>query len=98
MHTPAQVYRNSARQFPARVPEPEYGTAMQVRRVQKHGEFRWKNCNVFLTQVLYGERIGLLPIDDRYYRVYFSTVPISRLDTRKLQVERLWDEDLQAAD
>jgi transposase InsO family protein len=98
MQTPAAVYRKSPRQFPARVPEPEYGTAMYVRRVQKHGEFRWKHCNVFLSHVLYGERIGLLPIDDRYYRVYFVNLPIARLDTHKLQVERLWEQDLAADD
>jgi putative transposase len=97
MQTPAALYRTSPRQFPARVPEPEYGTAMKVRRVQKHGEFQWKDSNVFLSCVLYGERIGLLPIDDRYYRVYFSAVPIARFDQHKLKVERLWDED-RAAD
>lgn len=98
MQTPSALYRNSPRQFPARVPEPEYGTAMQVRRVQKHGEFRWKHCNVFLSHVLYGERIGLLPIDDRYYRVYFVSLPIARFDTHKLQVERLWEQDLATDD
>jgi transposase InsO family protein len=98
MQTPAAIYSSSPRQFPARLKEPEYGTTMQVRRVQKHGEFRWKTSNVFLSHVLYGERVGLLPIDDRYCRIYFSTVPIARLDTRKLQVERLWDEDIKADD
>jgi hypothetical protein len=53
---------------------------------------------VFLSHVLYGERVGLLPVDDRYFSICFSTVPIARLDTRKLQVERLWDEDLKADD
>jgi transposase InsO family protein len=98
MQTPATVYSSSPRQFPARVLEPDYGTAMQVRRVQKHGEFRWKHSNVFLSWVLYGERIGLLPIDDRYYRVYFATVPIARFDTHNLQVERLSKQDLAADD
>jgi len=98
MQTPSALYRNSPRQFPARVPEPDYGTALQVRRVQKHGEFRWKHCNVFLSHVLYGERIGLLPIDDRYYRVYFVSLPIARFDTHKLQVERIWEQDLAADD
>lgn len=98
MQTPAAVYRKSPRQFPVRVAEPEYGTAMHVRRVQKHGEFRWKHCNVFLSHVLYGERIGLLPIDDRYYRVYFVSLPIARFDTHKLQVEGLWEQDLAADD
>jgi transposase InsO family protein len=93
MQTPAAVYRSSPRQFPARVKEPEYGTAMQVRRIQKHGEFNWKHCHVFLSEVLYGERVGLLPIDDRYHRVYFANIAIARFDTHQLQVERLWEED-----
>ncbi len=96
MRTPAAVYRSSPRPYPARVPEPEYGTAMQVRRVQKHGEFHWNNRNVFLSEVLYGERIGLLPIDDRYHRIYLAWYPIARLDTQQLQVERLWEEDRTA--
>jgi transposase InsO family protein len=98
MQTPAAVYRSSPRLFPAKVKEPEYGRAMQVRRVQKHGEFNWKHNHVFLSEVLYGERVGMLPIDARYYRVYFATVPIARFDTHQLQVERLWEEDLQTDD
>src|SRR6266700_4102072 len=98
MQTPAVVYRSSPRQFPARVKEPEYGTTMQVRRIQKHGEFNWKHCPVFLSEVLYGQRVGLLPIDDRYYRVYFATVPIARFDTHQQQVERLWEEDRKSDD
>jgi transposase InsO family protein len=96
MQTPKAVYTSSPRPYPARVREPEYDTAMKVRRVFKHGQFFWQHHDVFLSKVLYGERIGLLPIDDRYYRVYFATTPIARLDTRKLRIERLWKEDRQA--
>ena len=96
MQTPTAVYRSSPRPYPARVREPEYDTAMKVRRVFKHGQFFWQHHDVFLSKVLYGERIGLLPIDDRYYRVYFATTPIARLDTRSLRIERLWKEDRQA--
>jgi hypothetical protein len=96
MRTPQAVYRSSPRPYPARVREPEYDTAMKVRRVFKHGQFFWQHHDVFLSKVLYGERIGLLPIDDRYYRVYFATTPIARLDTRRLRIERLWKQDRQA--
>jgi transposase InsO family protein len=96
MQTPQAVYRSSPRPYPARVREPEYDTAMTVRRVFKHGQFFWQHHDVFLSKVLYGERIGLLPIDDRYYCVYFATIPIARLDTRRLRIERLWKEDRQA--
>lgn len=58
--TPNAVYARSERAYPARVPEPEYGSAFQVRRVQEHGQFRWKSENVFLSGTLTGESIGLL--------------------------------------
>ncbi len=43
---------------------------MQVRGIQQHGQFYWHHHDVFLSKVLYGERICLLAIDDHYYRVY----------------------------
>jgi transposase InsO family protein len=86
METPGAVYTRSAREYPARVPEPEYGSAFQVRRVQEHGQFRWKCQRVFLTQTLTGESIGLLPIDDRFYIVYFAAFPIARFDSHKLEI------------
>lgn len=43
MQTPAAVYRISPRAYPTRVPKPEYGSAMKVRCVQKHGQFYWKH-------------------------------------------------------
>ena len=95
MQTPQACYWPSPRAYPARVPEPEYGTALRVRRVQKHGQFYWNYQDVFLSKVLHGERIGLLAIDDRYYRVYLASTPIALLDTHKLKVQRLGRQDLQ---
>src|SRR5260370_41888430 len=45
-----------------------------------------------------GERIALLPIDDRYYRVYFAAFPLARFDSHTLQMERLRDEDRAEAE
>ena len=93
MQTPESVYRSSPRLYPARVPEPEYDSGLLVRRVHKHGQFFWKYHSVFLSKVLSGERVGLLPVDDRYYRIYLCRIPIARLDAQRLQVE-----ELQASD
>ena len=93
METPESVYRSSPRPFPARVPEPEYDTTMKVRHVFKHGQFLFDRHDVFLSKVLYGERIGLLPIDDRYQRIYLAWYPIARLDTKTMRVEKLWQQD-----
>jgi putative transposase len=88
MQTPSAVYTPSWRAYPTRVPEPEYGSAIQVRRVGLRGNFSWKHECVFLTETLIGESIGLLPIDDRFYTVYFAAFPIARFDSRRLLIVR----------
>ena len=81
MCTPSSCYKPSPREYPARIGEPEYGSALQVRRVRATGDFSWANNNIFLSEVLEGEMIGLLPLDDRYYRVYFAEFPLARFDS-----------------
>jgi len=89
MRTPAAVYELSPRSFPAHVPEPEYPDTMLVYRVQQKGYFRWKRQEVFLSEVLWGEPVGLLPIDDSWFTVYFAQVPIARFDSKQLRVTPL---------
>ena len=81
--TPSAVYTQSTRVYPARVPEPQYGSAMQVRRVGLRGVFSWKHEQVFVSETLIGESIGLLPIDERFYSVYFGAFPIARFDSHE---------------
>jgi hypothetical protein len=89
MRTPASVYQPSTRKFPARVPEPEYPASLLVRSVRPHGHFRWKKDDVFLSEVLWGQRVGLLAEDDRWFTVYFAHLPLARFDSRKLRVTPL---------
>ena len=86
MQTPAGIYVPSLREYPARVPEPEYPASMLVRSVKSHGHFRWKQHDVFLSEVLWGERIGLLPVDEDWFTVYFAHLPLARFHRRKLCV------------
>jgi transposase InsO family protein len=81
MQTPSAVYRPAERCYPARVREPEYGSAFQVRRVYERGQFRWKCDHVFLSETLEGETIGLLPLDDRNFAVYFAAFPVAIFDS-----------------
>jgi putative transposase len=86
MQTPAAVYELSPRSFPERVREPEYPDEMQVLNVKSQGQFRWKKQDVFLSEVLWGEPVGLLPVDDRWYTIYFAQFPLARFDSRQLRV------------
>jgi putative transposase len=89
MQTPAAIYQPSVRAFPARVPQPEYPQTMLVRSVRPHGHFRWKKHDVFLSEVLWGENVGLLPEDGRWFTIYFAQLPLARFDSQKLQVAPL---------
>lgn len=89
MRPPASCYTPSPRVYPARVPEPEYDTTMMVRRVAPGGQFAWKSREVFLSETLRGERIGLQPIDDRWYTIYFAQFPLGHFDGRTCKVHRL---------
>src|SRR5664279_1775291 len=93
MKTPASCYTVSPRAYPARVPEPEYDSGLQVRRVRERGAFSWQHENVFLSETLIGERVGLQPIDDRYWLVQFAAFPIACFDSQQLIIEPLPDED-----
>jgi putative transposase len=86
MQTPSAVYTPSPRPYPLRVPEPEYGNAMQVRRVGQRGVFYWKGEVVFLSETLIGEAIGLLPENERIYTVYFVTSPVARFDSHQRKI------------
>jgi len=87
MQTPASVYVPSEREYPARVREPEYPSTMLVRSVHSKGHFRWKKRHdVFLSEVLWGERVGLLPVDERWYTVYFADFPLARFDSWQRRV------------
>jgi hypothetical protein len=54
--------------------------------VRPHGHFRWKGHDVFLSELFWGERVGLLPKDDRWFTIYFAQVPVARFDSQKLRV------------
>ncbi len=86
MQTPASVYVSSPRPFPARLPEPEYGSSLKVRKVGLRGEISWKHQDVFLSETLIGERVGLEAVDDRYCTVYFAGFPIAHFDSRSLRM------------
>lgn len=87
MQTPASVYTPSQREYPRQVREPEYPATMLVRSIHSKGHFRWKKRHeVFVSEVLWGEPVGLLPVDERWYTVYFAHIPLGRFDSWQRRV------------
>src|SRR6185312_8562145 len=81
MQTPADLYQRSPRKFPEKLPEVTYPDTMLVRNVDHTGQFPWNKHAVFVSKVLWGEQIGLLPIDNRRYTVYFAQIPLALFDS-----------------
>ena len=93
LQTPALLYEPSPRRYPARVPEPDYPASMVVRSVHQQGQIRWNQHEVGLSQVLRGERVGLLPVDERWFTIYFAQFAIARFDSWKLRMLPLLQEE-----
>jgi transposase InsO family protein len=72
-HTPASLYAVSPRLYPSRLPELRYPSGAIMRAISQDGQFRWINQRVFVSKVLGGEYVGLLPIDEAFYEVYIGT-------------------------
>ena len=89
MQTPASVYEPSPRAYPERLPEVEYPDTMLLRSIKSQGCFRWKKHDVFLSEVLWGETVGLLPVDDGCYTVYFAHMPLALFDAGTGKTYRL---------
>jgi transposase InsO family protein len=87
--TPSSRYRPSPRLYPERLPEPEYDSGLEVRRVYPHGQFFWQGHDVFLSKALAGERIGLESVEDDYWCVYFAEFPLALFDSEALHIEPL---------
>jgi putative transposase len=87
--TPDSQYQSSPRSYPDRMPEPEYGDGMKVKRVYPDGTFFWKGGPVFISKSLGREIIGLRPIDDRYWEIRFAAFALAQFDSHTRVVENM---------
>jgi transposase InsO family protein len=87
--TPAELYRASTRPYPSRLPPIEYPQRYSVRRVCHSGEFKWNGQFVYVSQVLAGEPVGLEPIGDGQWCVYYGLLPLGTLDARSARAPRI---------
>lgn len=77
---PARLYLPSPRPFPETVPPVIYPLTMQVRQVRHDGMIKWRGRHLFVSECLIGEPVGLAPVDDRLWVLYFAHLPLAVLD------------------
>ena len=85
---PAALYEPSPRVYPQRLPPIEYSGALIRRKVQKRGEIYLHGNRVFLSEALAGQVVGLDPIDDDQFDIYFADIKLGIFDARQLRVFR----------
>ncbi len=81
--TPSSRYVPSARRYPARLPEIEYGPDDAVRKVQEDGELSFANQVFRVSKAFRGERVAIRSTPtDGVLAIYFMTHRIGQVDRR----------------
>lgn len=82
--TPGSLYRSSERRYPERLPEIQYPSHYEVRKVGLGGVFGWRSRLVFVSQSLVGEYIGLVEVEDGLWKVWFASMELGVMDEVQL--------------
>lgn len=80
---PGSIYEPSAREYPVRLPAEEYPDGWDKRSVRTNGEVKWEGELVYLSDSLAGRWIGLEPVAEGLWRLYYRHHPLGWLDERK---------------
>jgi len=88
MQRPAQLYRPSLRSMPKRLEPYDYPSHYLVRRVSRCGTIRVLSNQIFVSNTLHNDFVGLEEVDDGVYDLYFCFYQIGRYEAR---VNRIHD-------
>ncbi len=73
---PAAHYEPSLRPMPAQPSAPQYGEDFLVRQTKSNGCISWKGYELKLTRLLAGQPVGLKPIDDDEWELFYGPLLI----------------------
>lgn len=72
LRTPSQLYTPSPRLYPRRTPQVDYPAHFEVRKADTDGRITWHDRPLHISRVLRRELIGLEPIEQRRYNLFFG--------------------------
>ncbi len=86
MKRPGEVYRPSGRTMPKRVETYDYPPHYMVRRVSRAGTIRVFHKQIFVSNTLHEDYVGLEEVDDGVYDLFYCFYHIGRyeLETNKI--------------
>lgn len=77
---PASLYKPSERSYPEKIPDPEYPSSFLVMRAYPNSVISFSGTQWYLSAPLAGQLIGLDPLPNKRWKVYFAHVPIGIAD------------------
>ena len=80
---PGRVYQPSLRPFDGILRAPDYPDEAKVRRVRRCGAVKWRGDEIFISQSLISEPIGLFPIADDAWLVKYGPVVLGTMKGRE---------------
>jgi transposase InsO family protein len=86
MRRPVELYRESRRSMPRRIGTYDYPGQYLVRRVSRCGTIRVLHRQIFVSQTLNEDYVGLEEVDDGVYDLYFCFYQIGRYELRKNRI------------
>lgn len=87
---PSRHYTASTRAYPKKLPEIEYASNLEIRRVRSTGEIKWKGQWLFLSEALVREPVAFEPVGDDTWILRYSTIELGYYSERekKLYLDR----------
>jgi len=86
MKRPAEVYQPSLRPLPTRLGAYDYPSHYLLRRVSRAGTIRVLRRQVFVSNTLQEDYVGLEEVDDGVYDLYFCFYQIGRYDLKQSRI------------
>ena len=83
---PADYYNKSEREYIEKPVLPGYDHSFIVRRVCSGGDIKLNGHRYYLTELLFGQDVGLKETADGQLTIYYSFQPIGAIDLRKNKV------------
>jgi transposase InsO family protein len=87
--TPAEHYACSPRRWDGILREPEYPAAAALRRVHRNGAIRWRGAEIYLSEALIGEPVGLIERQDGGWTVLYGPIELGVIDHRGDRLRKL---------
>ncbi|PID64582.1 MAG: integrase [Gammaproteobacteria bacterium] len=84
---PASFYQPSLRIYPTRIESYDYNEAASLRKVKRSGEIKWQGRRFYVSQVLAGEHIALIPYADGVWEMYYRFHLLGQMLDRERKIQ-----------